>query len=215
MKIPLIYNVRSVLQRPVSTALTALGIALVVAVFIGMLALANGFAAALARTGSDRQRAGAPQRRRLRAVERHRPRGGRASSPSSPHVGARRRTGAPLVSPESVRRDPARPHRGDTHAAGQRRGPRRRASRRGRCAHNVKVVAGPAPASGQNEVCVGAKLVGPVPEHRASAQSMRFAGRPWDGGLPLHRGRVGVRVRDLGRERAVHAGVPAARSSSR
>ena len=54
MKIPLAYNVRSVLGRPVSTALTALGIALVVAVFIGMLALANGFAAALTRTGSDR-----------------------------------------------------------------------------------------------------------------------------------------------------------------
>ena len=52
MKIPIVYNARSVLQRPVSTALTALGIALVVAVFIGMLALANGFRAALARTGA-------------------------------------------------------------------------------------------------------------------------------------------------------------------
>jgi ABC-type lipoprotein release transport system permease subunit len=41
------------LQRPASTAFTAVGIALVVAVFIGMLALANGFRAALARTGSD------------------------------------------------------------------------------------------------------------------------------------------------------------------
>ena len=47
MKIPLSYNARSLLQRPVSTAFTALGIALVVAVFIGMLALANGFRAAL------------------------------------------------------------------------------------------------------------------------------------------------------------------------
>ena len=53
MKIPLTYNLRSVRQRPVSTALTALGIGLVVAVFIGMLALANGFAAALTRTGSE------------------------------------------------------------------------------------------------------------------------------------------------------------------
>ena len=52
MKIPLSYNARSLLQRPVSTAFTALGIALVVAVFIGMLALANGFRAALVRTGS-------------------------------------------------------------------------------------------------------------------------------------------------------------------
>jgi len=47
MKIPISYNVRSVLQRPLSTALTAIGIGLVVAVFIGMLALANGFRAAL------------------------------------------------------------------------------------------------------------------------------------------------------------------------
>ena len=53
MKIPITYNLRSMRARPVSTALTALGIALVVAVFIGMLALANGFASALVRTGSD------------------------------------------------------------------------------------------------------------------------------------------------------------------
>ncbi|MFL5471279.1 MAG: ABC transporter permease, partial [Gemmatimonadales bacterium] len=52
MKIPLEYNARSLLLRPVSTLLTALGIALVVAVFIGMLALANGFRAALVKTGS-------------------------------------------------------------------------------------------------------------------------------------------------------------------
>ena len=53
MNIPILYNVRSVIQRRTSTALTALGIALVVAVFIGMLALANGFRAALTRTGSN------------------------------------------------------------------------------------------------------------------------------------------------------------------
>src|SRR3970282_1173515 len=51
MSIPLIYNVRSVLERRVSTALTALGIGLVVALFIGTLALANGFRVALVRTG--------------------------------------------------------------------------------------------------------------------------------------------------------------------
>ena len=87
MKIPLIYNLRSVRQRPVSTALTALGIGLVVAVFIGMLALANGFAAALTRTGSDRNvlvlRKGAdcghparPYGRHHPARQRRRPRGG-------------------------------------------------------------------------------------------------------------------------------------------
>ena len=52
MKIPFVYNLRSVTQRPVSTALTALGIGLVVAVFVAMLALANGFIAALVKTGS-------------------------------------------------------------------------------------------------------------------------------------------------------------------
>lgn len=52
MKIPLVYNVRSIMQRPVSTAMTALSIGLVVAVFVAMLALATGFRTALAKTGS-------------------------------------------------------------------------------------------------------------------------------------------------------------------
>jgi ABC-type antimicrobial peptide transport system permease subunit len=52
MRIPLIYNIRSLLRRPVSSAMTAAGVALVVAVFIAMLALANGFKMALVRTGS-------------------------------------------------------------------------------------------------------------------------------------------------------------------
>ncbi|MFN0180893.1 MAG: ABC transporter permease [Gemmatimonadales bacterium] len=52
MKIPIIYNIRSLRQRPVSTLTTALGMALVVAVFVSMNALANGFRAALVSTGS-------------------------------------------------------------------------------------------------------------------------------------------------------------------
>jgi putative ABC transport system permease protein len=52
MKIPVIYNLRSLRQRPVSTLTTALGMALVVAVFVAMNALANGFQAAMAGTGS-------------------------------------------------------------------------------------------------------------------------------------------------------------------
>lgn len=51
MKIPLIYNVRSLLHRPLTSLATALGIAFVVVTFVGMLALANGFRAALASTG--------------------------------------------------------------------------------------------------------------------------------------------------------------------
>ena len=52
MKIPLSYNLRSLRQRPISTLTTALGMALVVAVFIGVMALASGFSVALARTGT-------------------------------------------------------------------------------------------------------------------------------------------------------------------
>lgn len=51
MKIPVIYNVRSLLHRPLTSLATALGIALVVVTFVGMLALANGFRTALVTTG--------------------------------------------------------------------------------------------------------------------------------------------------------------------
>lgn len=52
MKIPIIYNLRSLRQRPISTLTTALGMALVVAVFVAMSALATGFRAALTSSGS-------------------------------------------------------------------------------------------------------------------------------------------------------------------
>jgi len=51
MKIPLIYNIRSVLHRPATSLATAAGVAFVVLTFVGMLALANGFSAALISTG--------------------------------------------------------------------------------------------------------------------------------------------------------------------
>jgi ABC-type lipoprotein release transport system permease subunit len=51
--IPISYNVRNVVQRPVSTLTTAIGIALTVTIFVGALALASGFRAAMMRTGSD------------------------------------------------------------------------------------------------------------------------------------------------------------------
>ena len=99
MKIPLIYNVRSVLQRPISTAFTALGIALVVAVFIAMLALANGFAAALTKTGGDDNvlvmRKGADSELSSGVT-----REDMGIIASSPHV-ALGGDGKPMVSPES------------------------------------------------------------------------------------------------------------------
>lgn len=51
-RIPVVYNWRNLGQRRVSTALTALGIALVAWVFIFTLALAGGFESALRSTGS-------------------------------------------------------------------------------------------------------------------------------------------------------------------
>lgn len=53
MAIPLSYNLRSVLQRPISTLLTAFGVAMTVMIFIGALALAQGFQTALVNTGSN------------------------------------------------------------------------------------------------------------------------------------------------------------------
>lgn len=52
-RIPLIYNVRNLAVRRVSTLLTALGIGLVAWVFIFTLALAGGFQSALTTTGSS------------------------------------------------------------------------------------------------------------------------------------------------------------------
>ena len=53
MAVPLSYNVRSVFQRPISTITTAIGVALTVTIFVGALALANGFRNALVNTGSE------------------------------------------------------------------------------------------------------------------------------------------------------------------
>lgn len=51
MSIPLKYNLRSVRRRWKTTAMTILAIGLVVAVFISILAMANGLAQAFAATG--------------------------------------------------------------------------------------------------------------------------------------------------------------------
>lgn len=54
MAIPISYNVRNVLQRPVSTLTTAVGIALTVTILIGALALAAGFQHVMRTSGDDR-----------------------------------------------------------------------------------------------------------------------------------------------------------------
>ena len=52
MSIPIIYNIRSVRVRWVSTAVAVFGIAGVVSVFIAMLAMAQGFQSTLVASGS-------------------------------------------------------------------------------------------------------------------------------------------------------------------
>jgi ABC-type antimicrobial peptide transport system permease subunit len=174
MKIPLTYNLRSVRQRPVSTALTALGIALVVAVFIGMLALANGFAAALTRTGSDRNvlvlRKGADSE-----MSSGLGRNSISTLVASPHV-ARGPDGRALASAESYVVIPL-PRLGDTVALANVvvRGVSQQAWE---VRNNVALLGGTRPAAGQNEVCVGKRLVGRFPK-TGIGETMQFAGRPW------------------------------------
>ena len=52
MAIPLSYNIRNVIQRPLTTLATGSGIAMVVMILIGAFALASGFQAALVETGA-------------------------------------------------------------------------------------------------------------------------------------------------------------------
>lgn len=175
MKIPIIYNVRSVLQRPVSTALTALGIALVVAVFIGMLALANGFRAALTRTGSDRNalvlRRGADSELSS-GISRETA----SILAASPHV-AVGADGRPLVSPEVwviiplARSGPDTAALTNVVARGVSDGAWAVRS-------NLEVLEGRRPQSGQTEVCVGRKIVGRFPG-TGIGEALRFAGRNW------------------------------------
>jgi len=174
MRIPFIYNVRSVMQRPYSTALTALGIALVVAVFIGMLALANGFAAALAKTGSS---ANVIVLRRGADSELSSGLGRDVASmiAASPHV-ATGTDGRPLVSPEVYVLIPLGKSFDTTQLANVV--VRGVSDQAWMVRANVKMVAGQRPTSGRPEVCVGQRLVARFP-HTGIGQSLHFAGRDW------------------------------------
>ena len=175
MKIPISYNLRSMRARPVSTALTALGIALVVAVFIGMLALANGFASALVRTGSADNvlvlRKGADSEMSS-SLDRE-----ASSILASIPQAARGADGHALVSAESYVVIPlGRIEDTSGMANVVLRGVDAEAWK---VRANLKVAEGRLPASGKNEICLGAKLVGRFP-NTAVGQSMTFAGRPWE-----------------------------------
>jgi putative ABC transport system permease protein len=185
VKIPLIYNIRSVMQRPVSTLFTAVGIALVVAVFIAMLALANGFVAALVRTGAPDNvlimRRGADTE-----MSSGIPREAVSILSSFAHV-ANGPDGRPLVSPETyliinIPRagkdsincvdDQCQPSVANVVVRGI-------SDRAWDVRRNVQVTAGRKFASGQSEICVGAKLVGRF-AHTEVGSVLRFGGRDWN-----------------------------------
>ncbi|MEP7383163.1 MAG: FtsX-like permease family protein [Gemmatimonadota bacterium] len=174
MKIPLIYNVRSVLQRPVSTAFTALGIGLVVAVFIAMLALANGFATALAKTGGDDNilvmRKGADSELSSGI--------GRADVniiSSFPQI-ALGSDGKPLVSPETY--IVMNLQRRGADSVGLANVVIRGVSPRAFEVRKNITIEGRRFASGQSEVCVGDKIV-PRYKNTAIGEKLHFAGRDW------------------------------------
>jgi len=174
MKIPILYNVRSVLQRPVSTALTALGVALVVAVFIGMLALANGFRAALARTGSDRNvlvlRKGADSE-----LSSGLSREAASILAASLHVAAGA-DGRPLLSPEVYVLIPLAKRFDTTQVANVV--VRGISNQAWSVRSKVQIVEGRKPESGRSEICLGTRIVLRFP-NTAIGESLRFAGRDW------------------------------------
>ena len=173
MKIPLIYNVRSLLRRPVSSAMTAVGIALVVAVFIAMLALANGFKMALVRTGSPDNvlvlRKGADSELSSGI--------GRANAAiiaALPQI-ATGSDGRPLASPEifvPMSLDIASGH-GDVLVVA--RGVSAQAFE---VRQNVRIIAGRHFAQGRDEVIIGTAIASRL-AHSAVGDTIHFGGRGW------------------------------------
>jgi putative ABC transport system permease protein len=175
VKIPLIYNIRSVSQRPVSTMLTALGIGLVVAVFVAMLALANGFIAALVKTGSSDNvlllRRGADNEMASSI-----PREAISILSSSPHI-ATGADGRPLVSPETYLVINI-PRLGGNEFEVANVVVRGVSDKAFELRRNIKVIEGQRFASGQSEICVGAKLQGRF-NNVNLGNTLRFANRDW------------------------------------
>jgi ABC-type lipoprotein release transport system permease subunit len=175
MKIPILYNVRSMLRRPVSTALTALGVGLVVAVFIGMLALANGFQAALVRTGSD-QNVIVLRRSADAEINSGIERPAASLISASPHV-AKGADGRAMLSPEAYMIVPLPRLASDTNALANVvvRGISDAAWD---VRTNIQLLGGRKPESGRTEVCIGRKLAGRMPNTNLG-ETIRFAGRGW------------------------------------
>jgi ABC-type lipoprotein release transport system permease subunit len=172
MKIPLIYNLRSIMQRPASTVMTAVSIGLVVAVFVAMLALATGFRAALAKTGSPDNvivlRQGA-QDELSSGISRETAR----TIATFPHVAAGA-DGRPLVSPEIyVLLNPDRKTGGIGNVVARGVDDRAFEVRKG-----VRIVAGRKFNSGASEVIIGRRIAERF-VNMDIGDSLEFGGRKW------------------------------------
>src|SRR3989454_2177507 len=167
-----LFRSRSIAQRPVSAAMTALGVSLVVAVFVAMLALANGFRAALVKTGSP---GNVIVLRRGAASEME----SGISRESERLIAADRRiaTGAdgrPLVSPEVfvVINIPRAVGEGVNNVVA------RGVNDEAFAVRNIHMVAGRQFESGKSEIIIGKKIV-PRFAHTGVGDTVRFAGRAW------------------------------------
>jgi ABC-type lipoprotein release transport system permease subunit len=173
MKIPLIYNIRSVRQRPVSTLATALGMALVVLVFIAMMALSRGFRAAIVETGSRDNvlvvRSGADNEL-MSGLSRV-----TAQTIAGMPFVAEGSSGRPLVSPEVyVLVSLDRLDGGDALVVARGVSPQAFEVRK-----NVEIIAGRMISSGAPEILVGKSIVGRFAGTELG-EKIHFASRDWE-----------------------------------
>ncbi len=173
MKIPILYNLRSLRARPTATLTTALGMALVVAVFIGMMALSLGFQAALVETGStenilvlrrgaDSELSSGINRDVANAIA------------ALPFV-AKDASGKPLISPETfVVVGLERRSGGMANVVIRGVSPEAFDVRTG-----IRITEGRTFRPGSGEIIVGETLVTRVPNTEIG-ESLRFAGRDWE-----------------------------------
>jgi ABC-type lipoprotein release transport system permease subunit len=173
MKIPLVYNVRSLARRPVSSLMTAIGVALVVGVFIAMLALANGFKVALVRTGAPENvivlRKGADSELSS-GISRD-----NAAIIAALAEIATASDGQPLVSPEVfVPTNLAAASGGDAQLV-VTRGVTTRAFEVRR---NVRISEGRSFVPGRDEIIIGSAIA-PRLAHSAVGDTIQLAGRGW------------------------------------
>jgi ABC-type lipoprotein release transport system permease subunit len=173
MKIPLIYNVRSVRQRPVSTLTTALGMGLVVLVFIAMMALSRGFRAALVETGAHENvlvlRKGADTEL-VSGIGRE-----TANTIASMPFVADGADGRPLISPEVyVLIAQERLDGGEALVVARGINPEAMQVRR-----NVEIVAGRMLNPGASEIIIGRSIVGRF-ANTEIGDKQSFANREWE-----------------------------------